>query len=133
MLLGISSHTSYAIYILPGIFISGLGFGLANVTAQNIIMSRVETKYAGIMGAVTNATSQIAMSLTVTVINSVIVIATATNLGPIGGYHIGIALAGTASLVSALLVAVFVCGRGDGNEVTPAKAEHHAMSSAGQM
>jgi MFS family permease len=123
MLLGISTHSNYFLCIFPGIFISGVGLGLTMMPAQNVIMSRVDAKFAGIIGAIALATSQVGLSMLVTMINSVTVATAATSIGEVGGYRIGLAVAGMGALIGAVLVAVFVCTRADGGEAVSTAVE----------
>ena len=63
------------------------------------------------------AVSQIAGALTVTLINSIVIASAATSLGEMGGYRVGLAVAGMGCLIGAVLVAVFVCPRVDEGEM----------------
>jgi MFS family permease len=123
MLLGISAHSNYFVSVFPGILISSLGLGVSNMPGLNVIMSRVHANYAGIIGALSSITSQVGLAFTVTIINSITVASTATSLGVMGGYRMGLAVAAVGCLIGALLVAVFVCARADEGEVMPTAVE----------
>lgn len=78
LLTGIGTDTSYAGSVLPGIMVTGLGFGFIFGPVQNAATSRVHEHHAGVASAMVNTAQQLGGSLGTALFTAIFTLA-ATN------------------------------------------------------
>jgi predicted MFS family arabinose efflux permease len=77
---GLTMHSGYADGILPGLLITGAGFGLIFGPAMNLATDRVDPTDAGAASAMVNAGQQIGAAIGTALLNTIAVSATSSYL-----------------------------------------------------
>lgn len=125
ILTNISTTSSYAAVLLPGIFLMGLGMGTAFMPAMSLATSGVDVGDAGVASAMVNTSQQIGGAIGTALLNTIATSATAAYLAAhaatsqaaaqqlrveatVHGFTVGIwwaaAILGLASLLAFLLI-----------------------------
>ncbi|MEU8626162.1 MFS transporter [Streptomyces sp. NPDC048669] len=95
-------HGGYALYVLPGLVISGIGQGLNFPSMTSAALAGVQPERHAVAGAVNVVAQQIGASVGV----AVMVLVAATSDDRLTGYHLAYLVAGIACALGAVSIAV---------------------------
>lgn len=95
-------HGSYALHVLPGLVISGIGQGLNFPSMTSAALTGVPPERHAVAGAVNVVAQQIGASVGV----AVMVLVAATSEDQLAGYHLAYLAAGLACALGAASIAV---------------------------